>query len=57
MVKVCDVLYHSVALSFSVNLELLTNSQRIYSYPRDLAVLWSMHEDLKYDNVNRNKCT
>ena len=34
----------------------MTELQRIYSYPHDLANLWDRLEALKYDNVNWNRC-
>ena len=44
--------FYTIEWHFSVNPELVTKLQRIYSYPHDLEVLSSTREAFKYDNVN-----
>ena len=51
-----NLFWRFIPFYVTVRSEVMSELHRIYSYPHDLANLWDRLEDLKYNNVNWNRC-
>ena len=51
-----NLFWRFIPFYVTVSSEVMSELHRIYSYPHDLANLWDRLEDLKYNNVNWNRC-